>query len=443
MGGFEMRLWLTGMTAIGMVAQMAQAAAPETASIVVHADQPGPQVNRQVFGQFAEHLGHGIYGGIWVGPKSPIPNIHGYRRDVVDALKDIAVPFVRWPGGCFADTYRWRGAIGPQAKRSVLVNSNWGGVTEDNSFGTNEYFGFLDLIGAESYVSANVGSVPAAEVSEWVEYMTSPTGSSLAKERAANGLLLYLNHAFQAHTALGEFSVAAGVARRFEEVFATLPANLSAIKENKEMRIQLRYNAGLALEKTGQAAEALGQLEAAAALVDAEASALGPGRHVPLRSEVCSALGNLLVSQRELDRASAWHARAVENEELAEGSGPRKWGVYHAAASCAAMRGDFLRAVEWDTRAIDMMQQQANPRVHFNRGLCLQKLNQWGESVADFTRVVALDPANVKGFVLRAKALLRQERWADVVADCDAALKLAPQDAQSREFKEFALQRLG
>ncbi|MBW8745383.1 MAG: alpha-N-arabinofuranosidase [Sphingomonas sp.] len=175
------------MTAIGMVAQMAQAAAPETASIVVHADQSGPQVNRQVFGQFAEHLGHGIYGGIWVGPKSPIPNIHGYRRDVVDALKDIAVPFVRWPGGCFADTYRWRGAIGPQAKRSVLVNSNWGGVTEDNSFGTNEYFGFLDLIGAESYVSANVGSVPAAEVSEWVEYMTSPTGSSLAKERAANG----------------------------------------------------------------------------------------------------------------------------------------------------------------------------------------------------------------------------------------------------------------
>lgn len=264
------------------------------------------------------------------------------------------------------------------------------------------------------------------------------------KERAANGLLLYLNHAFQAHTALGEFGAAAGVAKRFEEAFATLPPNLRAIKENKEMRIQLRYNAGLALEKAGQPAEALGQLEATAALVDEGAGAL-PGRHVyvPLRSEVCSALGNLLVSQRELDRASAWHARAVENEELAEGPGPRKWGVYHAAASCAAMRGDFLRAVEWDTRAIDMMQQQTNPRVHFNRGLCLQKLDQWGESVADFTRVVELDPTNVKGFVLRAKALLRQERWADVVADCDAALKLAPQDAQSREFKEFALQRLG
>jgi alpha-N-arabinofuranosidase len=176
------------MMAIGLVAaQMAHAAAPETASIVVHADQPGPQVSRQIFGQFAEHLGHGIYGGIWVGPKSPIPNVQGYRKDVVDALKELSVPFVRWPGGCFADTYRWRGAIGPQAKRSVLVNSNWGGVTEDNSFGTHEYFRFLDLIGAESYVSANVGSVPAAEVSEWVEYMTSPTGSTLAKERAANG----------------------------------------------------------------------------------------------------------------------------------------------------------------------------------------------------------------------------------------------------------------
>jgi len=180
-----MRRLMTGL--VLAATPMAHAADPQNAAIVVHADQAGPQINRQVFGQFAEHLGHGIYEGIWVGPKSRIPNVRGYRKDVVDALKDIAVPFVRWPGGCFADTYRWRGAIGPQAKRSVLVNSNWGGVTEDNSFGTNEYFGFLDLIGAESYVSANVGSVPAAEVSEWVEYMTSPTGSSLAKERAANG----------------------------------------------------------------------------------------------------------------------------------------------------------------------------------------------------------------------------------------------------------------
>ena len=181
----KMRSLMAGVAL--MLAPAAMAAGPESADITIHADQAGPQINRQIFGQFAEHLGHGIYGGIWVGSKSRIPNIRGYRKDVVDALKDLAVPFVRWPGGCFADTYRWRGAIGPQARRSVLVNSNWGGVTEDNSFGTHEYFDFLDLIGAESYVSANVGSVPASEVSEWVEYMTSATGSTLAKERAANG----------------------------------------------------------------------------------------------------------------------------------------------------------------------------------------------------------------------------------------------------------------
>jgi len=166
---------------------MAHAADPENAAIVVHADQPGPQINRQIFGQFAEHLGHGIYGGIWVGPKSPIPNVRGYRKDVVDALKELSVPFIRWPGGCFGDTYHWRSGIGPTSKRSVMVNTNWGGVTEDNSFGTHEYFGLLDLIGAEAYVSANVGSAAPAETAEWVEYMTSPTGSSLAKERAANG----------------------------------------------------------------------------------------------------------------------------------------------------------------------------------------------------------------------------------------------------------------
>ena len=183
-----MRAIRSAILALGLVSlPLAQAGAVETASITIRADQPGPQVNRQIFGQFAEHLGHGIYGGIWVGPKSPIPNVHGYRKDVVDALKDLSVPFVRWPGGCFGDTYHWRNGIGPQAKRSVMVNTNWGGVTEDNSFGTHEYFGFLDQIGAEAYVSGNVGSAAPSELAEWVEYMTSPTGSSLAKERAANG----------------------------------------------------------------------------------------------------------------------------------------------------------------------------------------------------------------------------------------------------------------
>ena len=177
--------WMLGFSLA--LAPTAAAAAQESATITIRADQPGPQVNRQIFGQFAEHLGHGVYGGIWVGPKSPIPNVRGYRKDVVDALKDLAVPFVRWPGGCFADEYHWRDGVGPVSKRPVKVNTWWGGVTEDNSFGTNEYFGFLDLIGAESYVSANIGNAPPREMAEWVEYMTSATGSTLAKERAANG----------------------------------------------------------------------------------------------------------------------------------------------------------------------------------------------------------------------------------------------------------------
>ncbi|WP_267381947.1 MULTISPECIES: alpha-L-arabinofuranosidase C-terminal domain-containing protein [unclassified Sphingomonas] len=165
----------------------AVAQATEDATATIHADRPGPVMNRQVFGQFAEHLGHGIYGGIWVGEKSAIPNDHGYRRDVLDALRAIKVPVVRWPGGCFADDYHWRDGVGPRAKRPVKINTNWGGVDEDNAFGTNEYMGLAERLGAEAYISANVGSAPPSETEQWLEYMTSPTGSTLAKERAANG----------------------------------------------------------------------------------------------------------------------------------------------------------------------------------------------------------------------------------------------------------------
>jgi alpha-N-arabinofuranosidase len=161
--------------------------APTEATITVHADQPGAHINREVFTQFAEHLGHGIYEGIWVGPGSNIPNTKGYRTDVIDALRAIKVPVVRWPGGCFADEYHWRDGIGARGKRPVKVNTHWGGVTEPNSFGTHEYMDFVDLVGAKPYVSGNVGDAPPREMAEWIEYMTSPTGSSLAKERAANG----------------------------------------------------------------------------------------------------------------------------------------------------------------------------------------------------------------------------------------------------------------
>ncbi|MCX6628059.1 MAG: alpha-L-arabinofuranosidase, partial [Candidatus Solibacter sp.] len=148
-----------------------------SASLTIHADRPGPQVNRQLFGQFAEHLGAGIYGGIWVGEDSKIPNTRGYRNDVLQALRDLKVPVVRWPGGCFADEYNWREGVGPRSKRPVKINTHWGGVTEPNTFGTHEFMDFAEMIGAEAYISGNVGSAPPRELAEWVEYVTSPAGS--------------------------------------------------------------------------------------------------------------------------------------------------------------------------------------------------------------------------------------------------------------------------
>lgn len=142
-------------------------------------------IDRKIFGQFAEHLGHGIYDGIWVGPESAIPNTRGIRKDVVEALKALKVPDVRWPGGCFADEYHWRKGVGPQ--RAVTLNPNWGGVTEPNTFGTNEFMDFLEQIGAEAYISVNVGSGTPQEAAEWLEYMTSAQPTTVAAERAANG----------------------------------------------------------------------------------------------------------------------------------------------------------------------------------------------------------------------------------------------------------------
>ena len=135
---------------------LAQQAAP--VSLEVQANRPGAKINRDIFGQFAEHLGSGIYGGIWVGPNSPIPNVRGIRSDVVQALRAIQVPNVRWPGGCFGDNYHWRNGIGPRALRPGTLNPDWGGVIEPNSFGTEEYFDFLGQIGAEAFISENIGS---------------------------------------------------------------------------------------------------------------------------------------------------------------------------------------------------------------------------------------------------------------------------------------------
>ena len=163
------------------------AVAEEPARISIDAARPGATINRHIFGQFAEHLGRGIYEGIWVGPDSPIPNTRGIRNDVVAALKALKVPNVRWPGGCFADEYHWRNGVGPRDRRPATLNPNWGGVIEPNTFGTHEFMDFVGQIGADAYLSINVGSGTAAESADWLEYLTTPQPSALGKERAANG----------------------------------------------------------------------------------------------------------------------------------------------------------------------------------------------------------------------------------------------------------------
>ena len=147
-----------GLTTFSFVSSTSLAAEAVTASVTIHADKPGPQISKNIYGQFAEHLGFGIYEGIWVGEDSPIPNTRGYRNDVVAALKKLKVPVVRWPGGCFADEYHWRDGIGPRDKRPVKVNTHWGYVEEPNTFGTHEFLDFAELIEADPYVSGNVGS---------------------------------------------------------------------------------------------------------------------------------------------------------------------------------------------------------------------------------------------------------------------------------------------
>ncbi len=156
-------------------------------TIVVHADKPGAKIDKSIYGHFAEHLGHCIYGGIYVGENSEIPNTKGFRSDVVAALKDLSVPLVRWPGGCFADTYHWRDGIGPKSERPSIINVHWGGVTENNSFGTHEFLDFCELIGADAYVNLNVGSGTVREAAEWVEYVTSSNESPMTNLRKKNG----------------------------------------------------------------------------------------------------------------------------------------------------------------------------------------------------------------------------------------------------------------
>jgi len=155
--------------------------------LVIHADRGKDTISRFIYGHFSEHLGRCVYEGYWVGEDSPIPNTRGIRNDVVAALKRAKVPVLRWPGGCFADEYHWRDGIGPRAQRPTMINTHWGGVTENNHFGTHEFLDLCEQIGCEPYICGNVGSGTVREMQEWVEYITFDGKSPMADLRRQNG----------------------------------------------------------------------------------------------------------------------------------------------------------------------------------------------------------------------------------------------------------------
>jgi len=155
--------------------------------IVVNADLGKERISKHIYGHFSEHLGRCIYGGFWVGEDSDIPNTRGIRNDVVQALRQVNIPVLRWPGGCFADEYHWQDGIGPRESRPCMVNTHWGGVTESNHFGTHEFMDLCEQLGCETYICGNVGSGTVREMQQWVEYLTFDGTSPMADLRRANG----------------------------------------------------------------------------------------------------------------------------------------------------------------------------------------------------------------------------------------------------------------
>lgn len=145
------------------------------------------KINPEIYGHFSEHLGRCIYEGLYVGENSDIPNENGMRKDVVEALREMQIPVLRWPGGCFADEYHWMDGIGPKENRKKMINTHWGGVVEDNSFGTHEFFELCRQLDCKAYVNGNVGSGTVQEMSEWVEYITFDGVSPMADQRKENG----------------------------------------------------------------------------------------------------------------------------------------------------------------------------------------------------------------------------------------------------------------
>ncbi len=159
----------------------------QTTIISVKNSAEAPTINRNIYGHFAEHLGRSIYGGFFVGDTSKIANTNGVRNDIIEALKKLKIPNLRWPGGCFADTYHWKDGIGPKEDRPTMVNKWWGGVTEDNSFGTHDFLNLCEILGAEPYLSGNVGSGTVQELSDWVQYTNFGGKSPMSDLRKKNG----------------------------------------------------------------------------------------------------------------------------------------------------------------------------------------------------------------------------------------------------------------
>lgn len=157
------------------------------AKITVNADLGKHRINRNIYGHFSEHLGRCIYGGIWVGEDSSIPNTDGIRNSVIEALRNIKIPVLRWPGGCFADEYHWKDGVGPREKRKKMINTHWGGVVENNHFGTHEFMRLCELLECEPYICGNVGSGTVQEMQEWIEYITFDGESPMANWRRENG----------------------------------------------------------------------------------------------------------------------------------------------------------------------------------------------------------------------------------------------------------------
>ena len=156
--------------------------------VSLNADDGKTIISRHIYGHFAEHLGRCVYDGFYVGEgNTKIPNKAGVRLDVVEALKKLKVPNLRWPGGCFADTYLWKDGIGPKAKRPTIVNTWWGGVTENNSFGTHDFLNMCELLGTEPYLAGNVGSGTVQDLTEWVQYVNFEKNSPMSNLRQQNG----------------------------------------------------------------------------------------------------------------------------------------------------------------------------------------------------------------------------------------------------------------